>query len=424
MSDEIAIRVEGLGKRYRIGLKAQLHDTFASMLLSWARSPFSSYRRLRSLTRFEDDDDHDEASSDDIIWALRDISFDVKKGEVLGIIGRNGTGKSTLLKILSRITELTTGRVDIHGRIGSLLEVGTGFHPELTGRDNVYLNGTILGMTKREIDSKFDEIVEFSGVEKFIDTPVKRYSSGMRLRLAFAVAAHLRTEIMLIDEVLAVGDAAFQRRCIDKMSVLANEGRTVLLVSHNMAVVSRLCSRGIVLDEGKMHFCGSATAAVSEYERLSSQSDEIAASRSGEGVLIRSLHLKPVGGPLVPGTPLTFLVEFEVRKKYWTVSLVFGLRTLEGQGLVLEAVDSDQVPAILTPGRHTMQVSLPGLWLRPRTYTARAKMIAHPADGTTERCMAEPLDIVIDGAAVTGLSDWVLQPNVDWEIDPQRDVEG
>jgi len=191
------------------------------------------------------------AAADDF-WALRDVSFDVQQGEVLGIIGRNGAGKSTALKIISRITPPTAGRVELYGRIGSLLEVGTGFHGDLTGRENIYLNGTILGMRKWEIDRKFDEIVAFAGVEAFIDTPVKRYSSGMYMRLAFAVAAHLDTEILLVDEVLAVGDLEFQRKCLGKMDEVARTGRTVLFVSHNMAVMRRLCGRGILLDRGRV----------------------------------------------------------------------------------------------------------------------------------------------------------------------------
>ena len=186
------------------------------------------------------------------IWALKDVSFDINRGEVVGIIGRNGAGKSTLLKILSEITEPTEGRVEIHGRVGSLLEVGTGFHPELTGRENVYLNGAILGMKRAEIERKFDEIVAFAEVEKFIDTPVKHYSSGMYLRLAFAVAAHLEPEILIVDEVLAVGDAAFQKKCLGKMAGVAKEGRTVLFVSHNMPAITRLCERAILLDEGRL----------------------------------------------------------------------------------------------------------------------------------------------------------------------------
>lgn len=204
-------------------------------------------------------------SEDEILWALKDVSFEVKRGEVVGIIGRNGAGKSTLLKLLSRITEPTTGRAEIHGRVGSLLEVGTGMHPELTGRENIYLNGCTLGMKKAEIDSKFDEIVEFAGVSRFIDTPVKRYSSGMHVRLGFAIAAHLEPEVLIVDEVLAVGDAEFQKKCLGKMKDVAGHGRTVLFVSHNMAAVAQLCSRGEVLSEGRQSFSGLSSEAVSHY---------------------------------------------------------------------------------------------------------------------------------------------------------------
>lgn len=246
----IALRADKLGKRYRIG--ATPGDVSAPRSIRRMLSaPLENLARLRSLSSFA------EADSATVLWALQDVSFAVKQGEVLGIIGKNGAGKSTLLKILSRITRPSLGSVTIAGRVGALLEVGTGFHPELTGRENVYLNGSILGMDRRYIDRRFSEIVEFSGVEKFIDTPVKRYSSGMYLRLAFAVAAHLEPEILIIDEVLAVGDAEFQKKCIGKMSDVAEEGRTVLFVSHTLDAVQRLCTRcihlqgGLLVDDGR-----------------------------------------------------------------------------------------------------------------------------------------------------------------------------
>jgi lipopolysaccharide transport system ATP-binding protein len=262
MNDEI-IQIDHLSKRYRIGMRETGYRTFREVLIDGVMSPLRNFKRLRRLTNFEDTDSEaaarsslvsqgTESTPDDVIWALRDVSFNVKRGEVVGIIGRNGAGKSTLLKILSRVTEPTAGTVDLYGRISSLLEVGTGFHPELTGRENIFLNGAILGMRKTEITQKFDEIVAFADIEKFIDTPVKRYSSGMYVRLAFAVAAHLEPEILIVDEVLAVGDVAFQKKCMGKMSDVAKEGRTVLLVSHNMAAIRNLCSRSILLDEGKI----------------------------------------------------------------------------------------------------------------------------------------------------------------------------
>ena len=244
---DIAIKVENLGKAYRLGAQAEKADTLVEALLNMAKAPLRNFRRLQRLNTFNTD-----RESDDILWALKGVSFEVQRGDVLGFVGRNGAGKSTLLKILSRITEPTEGRVEIHGRVSSLLEVGTGFHPELTGRENVYMNGTILGMKKAEIDRKFDEIVEFSGVERFLDTPVKWYSSGMKVRLAFSVAAHLEPEILIVDEVLAVGDAEFQKKCLGKMQDVAGGGRTVLFVSHNMGAVQNLCSRAVALRNGQM----------------------------------------------------------------------------------------------------------------------------------------------------------------------------
>jgi len=265
MSD-LAIRVERLSKLYRIGASEQRHETLAGAVTSFLKSPLQNYRNLRKLSQFDDVAfNQQQCASNDVIWALRDISFEVKHGEALGLIGRNGAGKSTLLKILARITEPTTGQAEIHGRVGSLLEVGTGFHPDLTGRENIYLNGTILGMKKREIDKRFDQIVDFSGIERFIDTPVKRYSSGMRVRLAFSVAAHLEPEILLVDEVLAVGDADFQRKCLGKMGEVANQGRTVLFVSHNMEAILNLCSSCYVIKDGEIDYHGASDQAVSRY---------------------------------------------------------------------------------------------------------------------------------------------------------------
>lgn len=259
--NEVAIKVDGLSKRYRIGVKDDAPETLLGSIWQAATRPAKNLRKLIGLSRFRDSD----MASEDIVWALKGVSFQVNKGEVVGVIGRNGAGKSTLLKILSRITVPTDGRASIQGRISSLLEVGTGFHPELTGRENVYLNGTVLGMTRREIQKRFDEIVSFSEIEKFIDTPVKRYSSGMQVRLAFAVAAHLEPEILLVDEVLAVGDAGFQRKCLGKMSEVGQEGRTVLFVSHNMAALTNLCDRAILIDSGGVIADGSAPEVVQEY---------------------------------------------------------------------------------------------------------------------------------------------------------------
>jgi lipopolysaccharide transport system ATP-binding protein len=247
---EPAIQVEGLSKLYRIGHAERQHDSLVGATLSMLKAPLRNVRRLSRLNTFRAGD-AGRGAEDDLLWALRDVSFEVQRGEVLGIVGRNGAGKSTLLKILSRVTRPTSGRVEMDGRVSSLLEVGTGFHPEMTGRENIFLNGTILGMTRREIGRKFGEIVDFSGVSRFLDTPIKHYSSGMSVRLAFAVAAHLDPEVLIVDEVLAVGDQEFQQKCLGKMQeVTSGRGRTILFVSHNMAAVEQLCRRVIVLDGG------------------------------------------------------------------------------------------------------------------------------------------------------------------------------
>ncbi len=281
---DLAIKVENLSKRYRIGLKEEQNDTLFGTLTSFFRQPVQNIRRLRRLTTFSGNGEQDNP---DVIWALRDVSFEVQPGEVVGIIGHNGAGKSTLLKILSRITQPTSGRIELQGRVSSLLEVGTGFHPELTGRDNIYLNGTILGMTRAEIGRKFDEIVAFSGVEKFIDTPVKRYSSGMQVRLAFSVAAHLEPEILMVDEVLAVGDAAFQKKSIGKMQDVSESGRTVFFVSHNLAAVSALCSRAFLLEKGRLEMRGKVDKVITKYLKNNTGNKQIInhTNRSGNGDL-------------------------------------------------------------------------------------------------------------------------------------------
>jgi len=258
------IEVKGLNKQYRLGLKDTQPETFVDAIKKWVLTPFKNYRQIRNLALSESD-------ASDVFWALRDVNFNVEEGQVLGIIGRNGAGKSTLLKILSRITEPTNGEIKIQGRIASLLEVGTGFHPELSGRENVYMNGTILGMTRHEISRKFDEIVDFSGVEKFIDTPVKFYSSGMKVRLGFAVAAHLEPEILIVDEVLAVGDAEFQKKCIGKMKDVTGAGKTVLFVSHNMTAMNTLCDSVLYLREGRIENIGEPARIINQYLNIGSE---------------------------------------------------------------------------------------------------------------------------------------------------------
>lgn len=304
MSD-VVIRAEKISKLFRIGHAEQESESLAGAIMKTISAPVRNFRnlyRLDAQKSYRDrvarngdgtsNDDRGHVDSADLIWALRDVSFEVERGEVLGIIGHNGAGKSTLLKILSRITEPTDGRLMMKGRVSSLLEVGTGFHPELTGRDNVYLNGTILGMSRKEIDRKFDQIVEFSGVEKFLETPVKRYSSGMKVRLAFSVAAHLDPEVLIIDEVLAVGDMDFQRKCLGRLrEVTRTDGRTVLFVSHNMGSIAELCDRCVMLERGVITSGGDPTSVISSYlQRNSSTTGEIdlrnwTSGREGSGPL-------------------------------------------------------------------------------------------------------------------------------------------
>ena len=292
---EIAIKTSKLSKRYRIGVR----DSYPMFREAIMRTALAPLRKLRSWSS-----SRQNGSDSGLIWALRDVDFEVKQGEIVGIIGRNGAGKSTLLKILLGITEPTSGYVDIYGRVGSILEVGTGFHMELTGRENIFMNGALLGMHRHEIKRKFDEIVAFSEVEEFLDTPVKRYSSGMYMRLAFAVAAHLDPEILMVDEVLAVGDAAFQKKCLGKMSNVSKEGRTVLFVSHNMAAVQSLCGRACLLDAGKIKLDGPAYDVIDQYLKsvklpilLEDNSLDQRQDRSGDGsAKIVSLKIEDANG--------------------------------------------------------------------------------------------------------------------------------
>lgn len=337
LMSEVAITVEKVSKIYRLGVKNELHDTFVGALTSWVFSPMRNLRNLKRLTSFNLDED-----SPDILWALRDVSFTVNHGEVIGIIGRNGAGKSTLLKVLSRITEPTTGCITINGRVASLLEVGTGFHQDLTGRENVYMNGTILGMTKREIDRKFDEIVDFSGIEKFIDTPIKRYSSGMKVRLAFSVAAHLDPEILIIDEVLAVGDLEFQKKCLGKMEDVSSQGRTVFFVSHSMAAIQRLCPRAILMRQGQCVKDGPTNEVVNEYLSFLSHGIENPfennPERSGSGdVRFTAAHLLSSNGEpireVMGGMPVSIAFAYEAQRRVEDVQIIFTIYNAMGIGV-------------------------------------------------------------------------------------------
>jgi len=375
MMRDTVITVENLGKRYRIG-KAVGRSSVRRPLLQKVAAPFRYL--VKSLRA---------PAPDEIIWALKGVSFQVKRGEILGIIGRNGAGKSTLLKLLSRITEPTEGRAEIHGRVGSLLEVGTGFHPELTGRENIYLSGTILGMKRAEIGRRFDEIVDFSGVGKFLDTPIKYYSSGMKVRLGFSVAAHLEPEVLLVDEVLAVGDADFQKKCLGKMSDVAGEGRTVLFVSHNMAAVQTLCTRGILLEGSKVILNGSAAEAVSTYlgtiEQKAQQELSKRTDRKGKGQ-IRLIKVAILGGGdsssgmLATGHPARFEFQLgEIPPGMLLEYVDFTIYDLRGQAIVYfnsaqHGPEDSHDPGIgpkviceidellLVPGRYRINVGIKG----------------------------------------------------------------
>jgi lipopolysaccharide transport system ATP-binding protein len=377
MSDAI-ITVENLSKKYLVG-----HKTAGSGVYRYVALRDAIGREIRNATRKAIDVVRGQQvlQGDEVeeFWALKDVSFEVKRGEVLGIIGRNGAGKSTLLKILSRITEPSEGRVTLHGRVASLLEVGTGFHPELTGRENIYLNGAILGMTRREISAKFDEIVAFAEVEKFLDTPVKHYSSGMYVRLAFAVAAHLEPEILVVDEVLAVGDAEFQQKCLGKMDdVSRSEGRTVLFVSHNMSAMDRLCPKSIWLDQGSIRRSGSMAEVMRDYlshremtgDRIAPL-DRLPRQRvNGNELRLSSLEWL-CNLPLRHGEPLWARISFESHEPLADIAVAIGFCDLSGRRIVTYDTDLQDGyrPKLSRSGTYVVDVEIETLPLQPDTYT-------------------------------------------------------
>jgi lipopolysaccharide transport system ATP-binding protein len=337
----------GLGKQYRIGPRAP----YGSLRESIARALQRPFRA------------RPDAASEGrrTIWALEDVSFEVGDGDILAVVGRNGSGKSTLLKVLSRITEPTTGRVEIRGRVGSLLEVGTGFHPELSGRENIYVNGAILGMRRREIERRFDEIVAFAAVERFIDTPVKHYSSGMQMRLAFAVAAHLQPNILLIDEVLAVGDAEFQRRCLGKMKDVSREGRTVILVSHQMGQIRRLCRTGIWLDRGRIRYQGPVSETIARYESALLQGTDT----PGAAQCFGRWEIVGVGHTLKDSSrPFTIRVDVHLAERVTYGH--YGVGIFDDQDSVIAGWAFE--PVSLGAGRHVLDVTVPMLPLKPGSY--------------------------------------------------------
>ena len=422
--DDIAIRVEGLSKRYRIqqGARAR-YGTLRDALVEAVRAPF----RRRSSPG--------SAGNDSCIWALKDVSFEVKRGEVVGIIGRNGAGKTTLLKILSRITEPTEGWAEVRGRVGSLLEVGTGFHPELTGRENIYLNGAILGMRKAEIDRKFDEIVAFAEIEKFIDTPVKFYSSGMYVRLAFAVAAHLDPEILLVDEVLAVGDAAFQKKCLGKMGKVATEGRTVLFVSHNMVAVQTLCGRAYWLDAGRVNACGPVNEVVTRYLRSGLAEDnaservwpDMATAPGNETVRLRRVAVMPEDGK--PGDVITMQTPLRIEVEYWNllpaVHLHATLHVYNDQGIIAfttgAGVEPDPVLHVQPPaGLFRSVCHIPGNLLNSGFHRVTLLLVRGKREATYRLNDAIGFEVIDNRErkfAWYGREPGVLQPALRWDTE-------
>lgn len=412
MSD-IAIRAEGLGKRYRIGQKHRylaLRDVLAH--------PVQAMSRRLSRRAAENSAAH--------IWAIKDVSFEVRRGEVVGLVGRNGAGKSTLLKLLARITKPTVGTAKIHGRMGSLLEVGTGFHPELTGRDNVYLSGAILGMRKREIAREFDEIVAFAEVEKFIDTPLKHYSSGMQMRLAFAVAAHLEPEILLVDEVLAVGDSEFQKKCLGKMDEISRGGRTVIFVSHNMGAVTRLCPRSLWLDSGNIVLSGPSHEVVAEYQSryLTSRAEWIRPEGDHHAKEFSFLNVQLQNGDgevvsvFAANESVCVDIRYEVTRALSACQI--GTRIYSSEGVVIFSTsDADHAGVSALPkssGSYRARFSMPTGLLRPGTYYLQ--LAAHMPG----RCMYDELPeaVVFEVSPIGSLSSLdgrlgIVAPSIEWQ---------
>jgi lipopolysaccharide transport system ATP-binding protein len=413
---EKAIRVAGLGKEYQLGTRERGHTTFREALSGALMAPFRRLRQLSGAT--------EPAAS---FWALKDVSFDVEPGEVVGIIGRNGAGKSTLLKILSQITEPTTGEVTLNGRVASLLEVGTGFHQELTGRENIYLNGAILGMSRAEIKRKFDEIVAFAEVEKFLDTPVKRYSSGMYVRLAFAVAAHLEPEILIVDEVLAVGDADFQKKCLGKMDDVAKGGRTVLFVSHNMAIVNNICKTCAYLVGGELVYRGPTSSAVARYLNQTQGTDDANALPVEDPDLCVT-EFSPRSGDGTPRAsfsttePVQIAISYAVRVP--RVGLRVGLDVCEAQtGVTLfRTFDDDSIRRDRKVGNYRAVCEIPANLLKPGVYQIKLQVGIHNVRWITSEQIVRSITLEHVGGVNAVYGDGrpgVIMPKIDWTQTPR-----
>jgi lipopolysaccharide transport system ATP-binding protein len=416
MSDT-AVLVEGLSKTYQIGEAQQpygtLRDTVARTLqapFTWASKKSASQRRRRK----------EEAT----LWALKDLSFEIKKGEVIGIIGRNGAGKSTLLKVLSRITEPTSGFAELHGRVSTLLEVGTGFHPELTGRENIQLSGAILGMSRREIADRFDEIVAFSEVEKFINTPVKFYSTGMFLRLAFGVAAHLEPEILMVDEVLAVGDMAFQKKCLGKMGEAAKRGRTVLFVSHNMGAVRSLCEKGLVLHQGGIAYSGDISSSIETYFKLAGSEGETSGDRTpSSGFGFGRIDLVSHRGSTVEqGEPFEVATTLHMAEPTAGFSLYCIVHDMHQRKIFQKMEDSSVFEKGKSwQGSYRLKLRLPAMWLEPGLYSLHFKVFLR-----TQRQSARYVSDIfhLDVGGVSSGCGSMLSPEAIWSLDEAAPAAG
>jgi len=445
MSD-IAIKVEKLSKRYRIGQPTNRYKTLRETLADLLAAPFR--RKISAPSYIQKSISNSTSNSalaslrSDEIWALKEVSFEVKRGEIVGIIGRNGAGKSTLLKILSRITEPTEGHAEIRGRLGSLLEVGTGFHAELTGRENIYLNGAILGMKRVEIGRKFDEIVSFAEVEKFIGTPVKHYSSGMYLRLAFAVAAHLEPEILLVDEVLAVGDAAFQKKSLGKMGDVAKQGRTVLFVSHNMQAILRLCSRSILIQEGKLLLEGRSEQVVGQYLSEAQQAtthrvwEEPSRAPGDDYVRLTKVRVSDESGEVRP--------KYDIRKPIWIhiefwneaelMCLAPGIHLYNEEGICLfmsyDHNSPDWQSRAYRPGAYGALCEIPGNFLGEGKYFVNVAINVEKTQSVCHVFMPEAVGFEVfdpfEGDSVRGPNSntWggVMRPMLRWSTTPTNNA--
>lgn len=410
----IAIKVENISKAYQLGqigtgtISRDVERWFVTKVMG-REDPFLKLGQLNDRT---------VKGETDFVWSLKDINLQIEQGETVGIIGSNGAGKSTLLKLLSRVTAPTTGRINVKGRVASLLEVGTGFHPELTGRENIYLNGAILGMRKKEIDRKLDEIVAFSGIERYIDTPVKRYSSGMYVRLAFAVAAHLESEILIVDEVLAVGDAEFQKKCLGKMNqVSANEGRTVLFVSHNMGAVHSLCERGILLRSGHVEMDAAATECIAEYSRGNSvaSTDEAVAGSSSDSLKIWGVQINDQMVPVIsPGDRFSITANIKSAGAS-NPTIILLIDNANGHQVIHSRVFGNALGLDGETKQDQVTANLPPVWLAPGVYSVYFKLVSSngPRLGRSEseRIMLEVKDDFDDGTR------GILAPDIEWSVD-------